>query len=250
MTTQIRRINKFLLDIAKQGEVYQTDLVEITKLSYRQILRQLELLNNADLIHLKRTEPSSKRGKEKNVWEITFKGLIQALAMIRFEISPRITPSIDFDIIAENNRDKWIIFKEWKLLMVDNEVKYHVLFGIAYFASKKVQRFVDYSDLKIAGNVQKSNEKDCPDFLNMCESDLVRDATLSALRLDDTIFEGMTPNLTKNLSNNPWARLWKTAMKSEELRFFIQQQFTREEKRHQRVQILKDWLFSTENWVN
>ena len=63
-----------------KGELYQNRMNKITGSSYRNILRQLQLLEKAGLIRIARKEPSSKRGKEKNVWKLTFSGLMSVFA--------------------------------------------------------------------------------------------------------------------------------------------------------------------------
>ena len=239
----IEKINNLLRIIAKKGEVYQTEFAGLTGLSYRQVLRQLGLLKKSRLIRVKRTEPSSKRGKEKNVWELTFSGLLQVFAMTT-------TSESDFDLIAERNKAKWAIFEEWARLTEGKTVKKHVIFGIQKYALENSQKFRDYSEIRTYGNLQKMGEKEWPDFLTHHESRAVGGATISALRLDDVFSKGFVPKQILGQGNksapSPWERLWKVAIKNPKLRAFILEQIALEGKRHKRILDFREWLFPNE----
>ena len=106
--TRQRKIMEILETLALNKEVTQYSLHKILGCSYRTILRQLKTLQQMEFIRLKRTEPSLKGGKEKNVWEITFKGLLAVLGT-----RPNIWKNIDR--IAEAHRDSFLLFKKWHL---------------------------------------------------------------------------------------------------------------------------------------
>lgn len=70
---------KILWEIALSEKVCQYDLPKKVGDSYRTILRHLKTLKELRFIELDSTEPSSKGGKEKNIWRITFPGLLRLL---------------------------------------------------------------------------------------------------------------------------------------------------------------------------
>jgi len=81
-----------LRQIALSGKAYQYKLKSKigSGISYRTLLRHLELLKDLDAIEIDHLEPSSKKGKEKNVWRITFIGLLFLLKNILKEIKLQI----------------------------------------------------------------------------------------------------------------------------------------------------------------
>lgn len=68
--------NKILLYLAIKGETDQYDLHKELKYSYRQSLRDVKSLKNADYIKVTDTTSSSTQGVDKNVLGITLTGLI------------------------------------------------------------------------------------------------------------------------------------------------------------------------------
>jgi len=60
--------------ISKSEEVYQYKLNKFLPSSYRTVLRLLHFLEKFGFVEIVRTEPSSKHGKDKNVWRLTEKG--------------------------------------------------------------------------------------------------------------------------------------------------------------------------------
>lgn len=68
--------------INKSGEVYQYTLPKFLRCSYRNVLRLLHFLEKFGFAEIVRTEPSSKHGKDKNIWRLTEKGtaLLQLLS--------------------------------------------------------------------------------------------------------------------------------------------------------------------------
>lgn len=65
--------------IAEREEYAQYDLRSVTKKDYRTVLRHVKHLRQRNLIHLARTEPASKGGKDRNIYALTFQGLITFL---------------------------------------------------------------------------------------------------------------------------------------------------------------------------
>jgi len=63
-----------LKQLSKEREVYQYRLAKKIKCSYRTSLRILHFLKKKGYAEIIKKEPSSKRGKENNVWSLTAKG--------------------------------------------------------------------------------------------------------------------------------------------------------------------------------
>jgi hypothetical protein len=101
--------------IAYKKEIPQSDLEEKGKKgkSYRNILRQLQFLEKGDFIKV-RIEPRErgKKGPGKNIWSITFKGLIHALLNNNtFE---------DFETILRAHPDMLLIARKLDLFETSN----------------------------------------------------------------------------------------------------------------------------------
>jgi DNA-binding PadR family transcriptional regulator len=73
---------KIIKALIKNHELGQYQMPKETKLSYRTILRTLKPLENEGLITQIRTEPSTKGGKEKKIYSLTFKGILTYLNSI------------------------------------------------------------------------------------------------------------------------------------------------------------------------
>lgn len=80
--TPVDSMKKILKVIAAYPEFKQSDLEAETKISYPTIIKTLRILEKNDFIKLVRTEPSSKGGKEKKIYKITYKGLVYVLIQI------------------------------------------------------------------------------------------------------------------------------------------------------------------------
>jgi len=104
---------KILRILALNKEVYQYGLDKEVGVSYRTILRTLHSLEELGIIRVSRKEESEKRGKERNVWEITLQGLLELLHLDE-EVWKQI------GLIAETHREKLLIFKKWGLLRKEN----------------------------------------------------------------------------------------------------------------------------------
>jgi DNA-binding PadR family transcriptional regulator len=71
---RLQKLRLLLTILAEEGELYQYEIYKELGWSYRTILRLFDLLNEIHFAKIIRTEPSSKGGKDKNVWGITQKG--------------------------------------------------------------------------------------------------------------------------------------------------------------------------------
>jgi hypothetical protein len=78
----IKPETKILKALTKNPELQQYHMPKETGLSYRTILRTLKPMETDDLIKQIRTEPSKKGGKEKKIYNITFKGFLTYLNSI------------------------------------------------------------------------------------------------------------------------------------------------------------------------
>ena len=97
--------------IAKHMEYAQYDLHSTTKKDYRTVLRHLKHLKQQNLIHLARTEPASKGGKDRNIYALTFQGLITLLK------HPSIWKQSDTmdDIAGKYSALLPLVFGKWEL---------------------------------------------------------------------------------------------------------------------------------------
>jgi len=97
---------KLLREIALSGKACQYDLPKKVGGVYRNLLRHLETLKKLGFIELDHTEASSKKGKEKNFWHITFLGLLRTLME---------KENLEFiDRFAENYAEQFpLVFGKW-----------------------------------------------------------------------------------------------------------------------------------------
>ena len=98
---------KILQHFAENKEAYQYSLNEQLGISYRTILRNLHELEKRELLKIVRKEESEKQGKPRNVWAITFSGLMEILKYL---------DNNTIDRVAQGHSDKWLIFAEWPYL--------------------------------------------------------------------------------------------------------------------------------------
>jgi hypothetical protein len=116
--TTVPPLIKILRILAINKELGQYKLDYETKLSYRTVLRSLKPMENIGLIRLVRTEPSEKGGKEKKIYALTLKGLMNILGAS--DLSNIKEPNVSqwFDQVAEKSGyllplvlGKWLHFK-------------------------------------------------------------------------------------------------------------------------------------------
>ncbi|MEM3760225.1 MAG: hypothetical protein QXZ02_03825 [Candidatus Bathyarchaeia archaeon] len=233
-STREQKTFKILESLALNGQLYQKQLVEKTGTSYRNLIRQLQLLQNAGLIRIARTEPSSKKGKEQNIWELTFQGLLVFLTNIRnFES--------ELDQIAQNNKDKWLIFKEWQTLTKDPEVKGFLINRIALYC---LQHFGSVNLKTLA----KLAQLHTPLGLFKVFEDLYRhEATLNVLCLDDVFYHAdvLFTNDKQEYGNYTGVKLWKILASNATFKEFLEKLFETENIRHKKILEFQKWLYNS-----
>jgi len=247
-------ITKLLQLFADKKEIFQSELEELTKVSYRNNIRQLQILQQLGLIELARVEPCKEQGKRKQgrgkqVWKITFSGLLQALRLmsdriISFEINT-------LDHIAEVHNDKWLIFQEWAYLSKDADIKNLVIKGLElnyltqhvqevnYAAADTMKRI--YETVPAARAIEDINSK-------LKE----RDCTNAALWLYDTLHLEIWPyHVYQQPEGTDYSQLAcvkvpRYALKNPNLRMFIEEQFRIEDQRHKIIKDFGKALFGKE----
>lgn len=118
---QLKSAIKLLKEIAFSITAYQCDLPKKIgpDTNYRNLLRHLEILQNIDAIEIDHTERCSKRGKKRNVWRITFVGLLFILKDIIEDL--KLNMFTDDDIWALNFSEEQIDRvkqgKRWKIYL-------------------------------------------------------------------------------------------------------------------------------------
>lgn len=231
------KIYKILKLLALNGQLYQKDLSRLVGTSYRNLIRQLQLLRNGGLIRVARTEPSSKKGRDKNVWELTVMGLIEVIKRLN-----EFKDESEFDAIAKAQRDKSVVFQEWEFLAKDPEIKKHVLLGMGLFVRDKTTGIV------IAKHVEKSKPKEKEAFLasfEMMDYFLGIGLSKAALHLDMIFDYGAVPPWLHKpeAEDHPLVILWRACASNPRLRSFIEWLFEEEEIRHKTILDFKKWLY-------
>jgi len=122
---------KILATLALYEEMSQYDIPLKVEKHYSTILRQLRRLEGRGLVQVLRTQPSKKKGKEKKIYGITFKGIIQILQLLE---------NSAIDRVAEFHADKWLIFQEWTFLLK----KYGDMRAALYFKLKVMSRHFNF----------------------------------------------------------------------------------------------------------
>lgn len=94
---------KIIILLAKNKDSPQYDMPKKIGITRRQVIRCLRDLKKRNLIYLARTEPSDKGGTPKNIWQITFEGIMEVLAYLNIK---------EINRVADLHKDKWIVFSE------------------------------------------------------------------------------------------------------------------------------------------
>lgn len=224
--------SKLLKLLALNKELYQTKMPEMCRISDRTILRQLKLLKKLGLIRIARREKSLKNGKEKNVLELTFTGLLMVISDI-------FLPEKELDQIAENHKDKWLIFQTWDKLAKDPEVKRAIMNSIQLYARQH-----SLTELHKSVADRLGEDESWKAWLEVREQNVKREATLSALMLDKVFSMGVVPPLVYEPGNEDHVlvKLWKTCIGNPNVRKFIEEQFKYEDYRHRIVGDFREWL--------
>lgn len=223
---------KLLKLLALNKQLYQGKMAKMCGVVDRTILRQLEPLKKLGLVRIAKKEQSAKRGKDKYVLELTFTGLLMV-------ISDMFLPEEELDQIAENHKDKWVIFQAWDKLAKDPEVKRTIMNGIQLYAS---QHSLTELHKSIADHLGKARW--WKDWLGAREQNIIREATLSALMLDKVFSMGAAPPWVYEPENRDHVlvKLWKTCIENPNVRKFIEEQFKHEDYRHRIIGDFREWL--------
>ena len=238
-----RRIFQVLKILALNRELYQGQIPELTKTSPRNLIRQLQLLERNGLIQIARKEESSKKGKEKNVWKLTFSGIMVALAETMQK--PLNESNKDIDCIAQAQEDKWLIFQEWSYLAEDPEIKDVLLNSLSVFLAENsnVRLLRNFRYLKDWPKLWPNKEV-FKDVHALREELLRKMVTTAALDLEMVFEHGAVPPWIYKLGNENavLVRLWKLSMENEKLRKFLKEQFEYEDCRHRIIKEFQNWL--------
>jgi len=118
---------EILKHMAIYNDTEQAEFPKILGCSYRTILREIKLLELGHYISFVRNRPLGERGRPRNVWKITFFGLLTVIKQFvdKYEPIP--------DVIIQNFKNDWIIFKEWEYLTKDDRIKKFVESSISMF---------------------------------------------------------------------------------------------------------------------
>jgi len=123
-STSFKTHYEILAIIADKGSYPQYDLGKAINKSYRTVLRHLELLETYGLIHLLKTEPAKKGGKERKIYTLTLDGLIALLKLPHIFDDPDIIDTLanNFPHLLPLVFGKWSFFKKAgvKDIIVDN----------------------------------------------------------------------------------------------------------------------------------
>jgi len=140
MYTRSRDTNMKILGIlALEGECCQYNLPKKLGKSYRTILRRVQDLEMNKLIKIIRTERSAKKGKERKIYSLTFRGLIEFLFLL-FKNTPK-TPeedkrwlTIKHVVKNFNQYDDYPLFKQLEVLekWVGERDFYNFLMALAW----------------------------------------------------------------------------------------------------------------------
>lgn len=102
---------RILATLAEHTEYAQYGLPSVIGKDYRTVLRHVHHLRRRNLIYLVRTEPASKGGKDRNIYALTFPGLIAFLKR------PQLWDHSD---LVDDIADKYaaylpLVFGKWEL---------------------------------------------------------------------------------------------------------------------------------------
>jgi len=109
--SSVETSHDILAIIAQHKEYAQYDLCSAIKKDYRTVLRHVKHLKRRNLIHLRRSEPASKGGKDRNIYGLTFQGLIAVLKRPQFWLH---SENVD-DIAGKYTAHLPLVFGKWEL---------------------------------------------------------------------------------------------------------------------------------------
>ena len=234
-SSRLEKLWKTLEALVYNVEVFQGDLPKKVGCSYRTLIRQLQLLKNLGLARIVRTEPV-KRGRARNVWEVTFAGLTAFMGSEKFDFKTSDYVVKEIDRIAEIQKHKWLIFREWETFSKTPELKELMANGIMIFCGERSQRYLYSKRKRELEEIAKTWGSFYTKYKHLGlygEKLEKKEATIRALHLD-MVFEGAWPPWLDTLEglNHALVKLWKSCMSNPDLRKFIQNQFEFEEERY------------------
>lgn len=223
--------------LAIQKEVAQYDMPKLLGKTYRTVLRHLKPLEKDVLIKVSRTEPSTKKGKDRKVYTLTMAGLIEILKYKN--------PYETIDLIAENYAEVFpLVFGKWAFFNKE---------GQRSIAIERLKDTVIYFQKTVLGKVARDWSRE--PFLKELES---RKKRLPAIeRILDIQYDFQVIFLTEPLIDNPiqvprneWPQekrreleeWFKMLSKDQDLKIFLNRVFGYEEKDRER------WLESLVSW--
>jgi hypothetical protein len=235
-SSRIKKTLEILQLLGQNNQVSQNDLEKLRKTTHHDFLWQLRVLENGGLISAKTTAPASKRERKKQVWSLTFLGLLQLFSL------DDITED-DFDKMAKNHKDKWLLFKEWAYLSQDQEIKMLIILNTRSYADLK-QPWNNASTAKEFATHTKKSRNAQNEFHKFMAQLKETEATRAALMLEDIFSLGGPPSWIYESTdeNDILIRLWKHAIKNRNLRKFIMEQFENEEIKHNAIKAFEAWL--------
>jgi hypothetical protein len=253
-----QKISDLLRFFLYKKEIYQSDLPKLTGSSERSIIRQLQFLESNGLVKMVRVERPKKgeSGRGRQIWEITFHGIVQMLAVDEREVNYtkegkeycKFVNPIRFDEIAEIHKDKWLIFQEWPFIAKDEKAKIMVQNNTEIFAGERFFNRTEVVDYTNDGKMKSSYTLPLPIQIEQW------DASVHALHLEMPFRERALPGAfyTEDFTKFNWnvneeddtAHFWKYVIKNEKLCEFVKSQFMLNKKIQNILLDLEKWLFS------
>jgi hypothetical protein len=191
-------------------------------------LRGLKTLKNLGLAHPVSVEPSMKGGKDKIIWEITFRGLLEVFGemLLKEEVKS----------IARIHKEKWIIFQEWEYFHEFPEIQECIIVFILYFSSVQ-STILRQPFVKIKFHAKRMGEfhEKWPELFGSTiahtEETLKTKATRIALGLDLVFNQRIWADWIINDKEHEIYKLWILCLKNKRLKEFIDLQFEVEEQK-------------------
>ncbi|MCX8189493.1 MAG: hypothetical protein N3F64_07250 [Nitrososphaeria archaeon] len=211
---------RILEAIAKNREIYQYDLPKIIGKSYRQILRHLEQLEDINFIHVIRFEPSTKKGKDKKVYELTLNGLLAYLQYIAIKNPERFAGAVKGTINLYVNHLP-LIFGKWNLWL-ENDLDWPIIKSLQKILTEEIRPLADLIwaiNLKQSLNIIE-NEKLKK---NISKLDEVRTHEQNTDTQTIAVQQIWTTKILLNLEEGLETKLYETIKKDSELTNFMKQ---------------------------
>ncbi len=205
---------------AQNKELYQNEIKDKLKTSYRTVIRLLQHLEKEKFVELARIESSGKQGRGNFVWKITFKGLWLYLCDTKLD-------NQQLEQIISRFPNMLLFFRKWPLF-VEAGVKEKVLESFVYCLRMSWNRYYDV--IRVFASA-KPSEKDYYGF---------EEALLEEQKnyLNISMFVGLLymPGLKEVLL--PYY------MKDREITAFVRSVIERKEKEYVLLEELREFLKS------